>query len=102
MEDNNKDGLDIRAVIRGAIEEFVRAEQTKAEPAYKIELLEERKRREQLESRVNELIQENHRSRQLADEADRSSTIRAELQKLGVAKVDLAYRVVRDDVQRAE
>jgi hypothetical protein len=24
------------------------------------------------------------------------------LQKLGVAKVDLAYRVVRDDVQRAE
>jgi hypothetical protein len=102
MEDNIKDGLDIRNVIRGAIEEFVRAEQTKAEPAYKIELLEERKRREQLESRVNELIQENHRSRQLADEADRSSTIRAELQKLGVAKVDLAYRVVRDDVQRAE
>ncbi len=34
--------------------------------------------------------------------ADRSSTIRAELQKLGVAKVDLAYRAVKDDVYRSE
>ncbi len=102
MEVENKDGLDIRSIIRGAVEEFVRTEQMKAEPAYKTELIDERKRREQLEQRVNELVQENHRSRQLADEADRSSTIRAELQKLGVAKVDLAYRYVRDDIQRAE
>ena len=38
-------------------------EQSKTEPAYKAELLEERKRREQLERRVNELVEENRRSR---------------------------------------
>ena len=102
MEEERIDGTDMRSIIRGAIEEFVRAEQVKTEPAYKAELIEERKRREQLEQRVNELVQENHRSRQAADQADRNSAIRAELQRLGVAKVDLAYRVVRDDVQRTE
>ncbi len=102
MEEQKADSIDIRSVIRGAIEEFVRAEQVKAEPAYKAELIEERKRREQLETRVNELVQENQRSRKVADDADRNAAIRAELQRLGVAKVDLAYRVVRDDVHRAE
>ena len=102
MEEQKKEDLDIRSIIRGAVEEFVRTEQVKAEPAYKAELIEERKRREQLEQRVNELVQENHRSRQLADEADRSATVRSELQKLGVAKVDLAYRYVREDIQRSE
>jgi hypothetical protein len=29
-------------------------------------------------------------------------SIRTELQRLGVAKVDLAYRAVKDDIQRAE
>jgi hypothetical protein len=97
-----KKDIDIRSVILGAIEEYVRSEQTKAEPAYKTELLEERRRREQLEQRVNELVNENQRSRKIAEEADRSAMIRSELQKLGIAKLDLAYRVVRDDVQRAE
>jgi hypothetical protein len=102
MEDQKTESVDIRSIIRGAIEEFVRTEQVKAEPAYKTELLEERRRREQLEQRVNELVQENLRSRQIAEEADRSSAVRAELQKLGVAKIDLAYRVVREDIQRTE
>jgi hypothetical protein len=102
MEDQKLEGVDLRSIIRGAIEEFVRAEQVKAEPAYKAELLEERKRREQLEGRMNELIQENQRTRQMAEEAERSATIRGELQKLGVAKVDLAYRIVRDDIQRTQ
>src|SRR6202044_1985968 len=65
-------------------------------------LLDERKRREDLEKRVNDLVKENHRSRQVADEAERSSSIRAELQRLGVAKVDLAYRAVKDDIQRRD
>lgn len=94
--------VDIRAIIRDAIEEFSRKEATKAEPAYKNELTEERKRREQLERRVNELIAENARSRQMAEEAERNSTIRAELQKLGVAKVDVAFRVVKEDIRRSE
>ena len=38
----------------------------------------------------------------MAEEAERSSSIRAELQRLGVAKVDLAYRAVRDEVHRGD
>ena len=38
----------------------------------------------------------------MAEEAERSSSIRAELQRLGVAKVDLAYRAVKDDIQRRD
>jgi hypothetical protein len=102
MEEAKTDGTELRSLIRGVIEEFVQAEQVKAEPAYKVELLDERKRREDLERRVNDLVQENVRSRQMAEEAERSSSIRAELQRLGVAKVDLAYRAVRDDVHRGE
>ena len=93
---------DIRGVIREALEEYTRREASRAEPAYKNELAEERKRREQLERRVNELVQENTRSRQVAEEANRSAAIRAELQRLGVAKVDLAFRAVKDDVRRGE
>src|ERR1700733_15111144 len=50
------------------------------------ELATERSRREGLEKRV--------------EEAERGSAIRAELQKLGVAKLDLAYKAVKDDVPR--
>ncbi|MBI4874669.1 MAG: hypothetical protein HY822_08550 [Acidobacteria bacterium] len=92
----------MRAVIREAIQEFISSEQRKAEPAYKTELLEERKRRELLERRVNELSDENRRNRQVAEEAERASAIRAELQRLGVAKVDLAFRAVKDDVVRTD
>ena len=102
MEESKTQGTELNSIIRGVIEEFVRAEQSKAEPAYKAELMDERKRREELERRVNELVQENQRSRQMAEEAERGASIRAELQRLGVAKVDLAYRVVKDDIQRAE
>lgn len=93
---------DVRAVIREVIQEFVQTQHTKAEPAYKAELMEERKRREQLERRVNDLVQENIRSRQIAEEADRNARVRDELQRLGVVKLDLAYRAVKDDVVRAE
>jgi hypothetical protein len=102
MEEAKKESADLRPIIQGVIEEFVRAQQVKAEPAYKAELLDERKRREELERRLNELVQENQRSRQIAEEAERSVSIRSELQRLGVAKVDLAYRAVKDDIQRGE
>ena len=93
---------DIRSVVQAVIQEFVKAEQSKAEPAYRTELVEERKRRESLEQRVNELVAENDRSRSAAERAERDASIRAELQKLGVAKIELAYRAVRDDVQRGD
>jgi hypothetical protein len=102
MDEKKTEGADLRPMIQGVIEEFVRAQQAKAEPAYKAELLDERKRREELERRLNELVHENQQSRQIAEEAQRSTSIRAELQRLGVAKVDLAYRAVKDDIQRGD
>ena len=50
------------------------------------ELAEERSRRQSLEKRV--------------EEAERSTAIRSELQRLGVAKVELAYKAVKDEVPR--
>jgi hypothetical protein len=102
MDEKQVEQPELRSMVRGVIEEFVQAERAKAEPAYKAELMDERKRREDLERRVNELVQENHASRKIAEEAERSSSVRAELQRLGVAKVDLAYRVVKDDIQRSD
>src|SRR5215813_10243429 len=96
------EGIDIQAVIRQAIQEFTTNEQAKSEPAYKAELQEERKRREQLERRLNELVEENKRSRKVAEEAERNATVRAELQRLGVAKIDLAFKAVQDGIVRTE
>ena len=93
---------DIKDVVRHVLEDYGRMEQTKAEPAYKAELHEERKRREQLEGRLNQLVEENRRTRAAAEEVDRHSQIRSELQRLGVAKVDLAFRAVKDDIIRGE
>jgi len=93
---------DIRALIQDAIREFVNQETAKSEPAYKAELEDERRRRESLERRMNELVEENRRSRLMAEEADRNSAIRTELQRLGVNKVDLAYKAVKDDIQRTD
>src|SRR5689334_13491664 len=92
--------IDIQAIVRQAIHDFTTSEQAKSEPAHKAELQEERRRREQLERRVNELVEENKRSRLLAEEAERSSAVRAELQRLGVAKIDLAFKAVQDGVVR--
>jgi hypothetical protein len=93
---------EIRDIVRQAVDEFVRAEQRQAEPAYKTELQEERKRRESLETRLNQLVEENRKARAMAEEADRHSQIRTELQRLGVKKMDLAFRAVKDDIVRAE
>jgi len=96
------EGIDIQGIVRQAVQEFVSSEHARSEPAYKAELEEERKRREQLERRLNELVEENKRSRKKADEAERSSAVRAELQRLGVAKVDLAFKAVQDGIVRTE
>jgi len=94
--------VEIRDLVRQTIQEFVQAEQRKAEPAYKAELQDERKRRESLEGRLNQLVEENRKARAMADEADRNSQIRSELQRLGVAKMELAFRAVKDEIIRAE
>jgi hypothetical protein len=102
VEKNSDNGPDVRDIVRQAIEEFVNAEQRKAEPAYQAELQGERKKRESLEARLNQLVEENQRARASAEEADRNSQIRGELQRLGVAKVDLAFKAVKDEIIRAE
>jgi hypothetical protein len=96
------DSMNVQSVVQQAIEEYMRQDVARREPAYKTELQEERRRREQLEKRMNELVEENRRSRAVAEEAQRSSQIRTELQKLGVTKVDLAYRAVQDGVVRTD
>ncbi len=96
------EGIDIQSIVRQAIQEYSSNEQAKSEPAYKAELQEERKRREQLERRLNELVEENKKSKRIAEEAERSSAVRTELQRLGVAKIDLAFKAVQDEVIRAE
>jgi hypothetical protein len=93
---------DIRSIVRSAIEEFVMTQQAKAEPAARMELIEERKKREQLEKRLNELAEENRRSRAAAESIDRAASIRNELQRLGVNKVDLAFKAVKDDIVRSD
>ena len=92
----------IRSVIREVIGEVLELQKAKAEPAHRAELAEERRRREQLERRVNELVEENRRARSQAEEAERASAIRAELQRFGVKKVDLAFRAVKDEIVRGE
>lgn len=109
MEEKKRDdggmqtaGFDLKGLIREAISEFVRFEQSKEEPAHKAELAEERKKRESLERTVRELVEENRRSRAMAEELERSNAIRSELQRLGVVKVDLAYKAVKDEIRRTE
>ncbi len=94
--------INVQTIVQQAIDEYMRQDVARREPAYKTELHEERRRREQLEKRVNELVEENKRSRAVADEAQRNSNIRAELQKLGVTKVDLAYKAVQDGIVRTD
>ncbi len=94
--------INVQTIVQQAIDEYMRQDVARREPAYKTELHEERRRREQLEKRVNELVEENKRSRAVADEAQRNANIRAELQKLGVTKVDLAYKAVQDGIARTE
>jgi hypothetical protein len=96
------EGIDVQAIVRQAIQEFVNNEHAKSEPAHKAELQEERKRREQLERRLNDVVEENRRNRKIAEEAERGSAVRAELQRLGVAKVDLAFKAVQDGIVRTE
>lgn len=98
----NNPQTDIRTVIQQVIREFVTTEQQRSEPAYKAELVEERRRRETLEKRINELAEENSKSRHMALEADKNVAVRSELQRMGVSKIDLAYKAIRDDIQRTE
>ena len=110
MDENNKPNtaesqppsMDMRQVVKQVLGEYIEMQRSKAEPAYKAELDDERRKREQLERKLNDLVEENQRARMRAEEAERTTAIRGELQKLGVTKVDLAFRAVKDDIVRGE
>ncbi len=48
------DEPDVQTIVQQAIDEYMRQDSARREPAYKTELQEERRRREQLEKRMNE------------------------------------------------
>jgi hypothetical protein len=100
-KEQNKD-LDIQGLVQRAIAEYVRQDTSKREPVLKAELVEERRRREVLEKRLNVMAEENRKNREVADQAERSSKIRSELQALGVTKLDVAYKAVQDEIVRTE
>ena len=102
QQSENTMHMDVQSLVQQAVQEYMRQDNTRREPAYKVELQEERRRREQLERRMNTLIEENKKSRQIAEEAERSTAIRNELQQNGVVKIDLAYKAVQDGVLRGE
>jgi hypothetical protein len=103
MDDHkSQTDLDVQALVQRAITEYVRQDSGRREPALKMELQEERRKREALERRLNLMAEENTRSRDIADQAERSSKIRNELQSLGVAKIELAFKAVQEDIQRTE
>ena len=94
--------LDIKSVVREVMEEYVRRVAEEKEPPVKAELAEERRRREQLERRLGEVTEESERNRRAAEQAERFGAIKSELQKLGVKKPDLAFRLLKDDVFRGD
>lgn len=52
-----------------------------------------------LERRVDELVKDNDRRRDLAAEAQKAFTVRSEMQRLGVCAIDLLYRGIERQVR---
>ncbi len=91
---------DLKKLVQEVFEEYHSVQSKRTEPAYKAELEIERKKRELMEKRLNELINENRQAKAQAESIERESIIRSELAKLGVTKIDLAYKAVKDDILR--
>lgn len=99
-ESQNTNVGDLKKLVHEVFEEYHNVQSKKTEPAYKAELEEERRKRESMEKRLNELVEENRRTKARAETMERETLIRGELQRLGVAKVDLAFKAVKDDIHR--
>lgn len=96
--DNGGSGL--KRLIEDVVREFQTAQVKQQEPVYRAELAEERRQREDMERQLRDLIEENRRAKERAEQVETASFIKSELQKLGVTKVDLAFRAIKDDVQK--
>ena len=93
---------DLEGIVKKAISEFRRHTSEEEDAVLKGKLREERRRREELERRLNEMRQENRRTRQQAEESERNLQIRDALREFGVQKTDLAFRLVKDEIFRTE
>jgi len=93
--------FNLAQVIEQAIQKAY-AQRDPENSGLRAELAQERKKREQLEKRLNELVEESRRSKELAEKTERFATIKAELQQLGVGKVELAFRAVKEDIFRSD
>jgi len=96
-----REGGDPEAVRR-AIQEYMSHSGEAKTPDWKSKAAEEQRRRRDLERRLNELKEEHRRTRQQAEQSERFSVVRDALRELGVKKVDLAFRLVKDDIFRGE
>lgn len=88
--------------VRKVISEYLRQAGEQTDSTIKSKLDDERSRREALERKISELSDENRRSRRGAEQADRFSQIQSQLRELGVQKVELAFRLLKDDVVRGD
>ena len=100
LSEESPDELD--ALMRKTVREFTRQTSEQEESALTVKLNDERRRRESLERQLNDVREESRRGRQQAELMDRQSQIRESLQGLGVRKADLALKLVKDDIFRAE
>jgi hypothetical protein len=88
--------------IRAMIGEYMRQREDQQGSDLQAMLDEERRKRESLERKLGELGEENRRTRRRAEQTDRVSQVQSFLQELGVRKVDLALRLLKDEVFRGE
>jgi hypothetical protein len=93
---------ELKTLIRDILQEYAQVEKEIQEPTYKAELVEERRKREQLERRLTELEGESQKNRKIAEQAQLHSAVRAELQKHGIAKIDLAFKAIKDDIRMTD
>jgi hypothetical protein len=91
---------ELKSLVHEILSEYQTVQAKQNEPAYKAELMEERRKRETMEKRLNELVEETRRAKARAETMERETLIRTELQRLGVAKVDLAFKAVKDEILR--
>ena len=100
--DGGERGDDLESTVQRAVEQYMLRAGGAGEPGAERRLNEERKRREQLERKLNELSEENQRSRRRSEQMERSARMKETLRELGVKKVHLAYRLVKDDILRGD
>jgi hypothetical protein len=86
--------------IRAMIGEYMRQREGEQDVDLRAVLDEERRKRESLERQLGELGEENRRTRRQSEQTDRVSRIQSCLQELGVRKVPLALRLVKDEIVR--